>query len=110
MSPERQRLPGAATVPKASREPGANHTPDARTCDAIRDLTGGNGADVVFECAGGSVKQGLSGHATLLERSTRSALAASSSASPGSGHRWRFGLKHRFSRRDRCLSIEGGET
>ena len=40
------------------------------TCDpvaAIRDLTGGNGADVVFECAGGSPKQGLAGHQTLLQ-------------------------------------------
>ena len=41
-----------------------------RTTDAvaaIRDLTGGNGADVVFECAGGSPKQGLSGCQTLLQ-------------------------------------------
>jgi threonine dehydrogenase-like Zn-dependent dehydrogenase len=55
---------------RTSRELGADHALDARTCDAvatIRDLTGGNGADVVFECAGGSAKQGLSGHATLLQ-------------------------------------------
>jgi L-iditol 2-dehydrogenase len=55
---------------RTSRELGADHALDARTCDAvatIRDLTGGNGVDVVFECAGGSAKQGLSGHATLLQ-------------------------------------------
>src|SRR4029077_795073 len=34
---------------------------------AIGDLTGGNGADVVFECAGGSPKQGLAGQQTLLQ-------------------------------------------
>jgi threonine dehydrogenase-like Zn-dependent dehydrogenase len=33
----------------------------------IRDLTGGNGADMVFECAGGSPKQGLAGYQTLLQ-------------------------------------------
>jgi threonine dehydrogenase-like Zn-dependent dehydrogenase len=33
----------------------------------IHDLTGGIGADVVFECAGGSPKQGLAGHQTLLQ-------------------------------------------
>ena len=33
--------------------------------EAILDLTGGTGADVVFECAGGSPKQGLSGSSTL---------------------------------------------
>jgi threonine dehydrogenase-like Zn-dependent dehydrogenase len=33
----------------------------------IRDLTGGNGADVVFECAGGSPKQGLAGSQTLVQ-------------------------------------------
>jgi threonine dehydrogenase-like Zn-dependent dehydrogenase len=55
---------------RISRELGADHALDARTCDAvsaIRDLTGGNGADVVFECAGGSAKQGLAGHQTLLQ-------------------------------------------
>jgi threonine dehydrogenase-like Zn-dependent dehydrogenase len=49
---------------------GADHALDARTTDpvaAIRELTGGNGADVVFECAGGSPKQGLAGHRTLLQ-------------------------------------------
>ncbi len=51
-----------------SRELGADHALNAKTCDVvatIRELTGGNGADVVFECAGGSPKQGLAGHQTL---------------------------------------------
>ncbi|HTI50191.1 MAG TPA: zinc-binding dehydrogenase, partial [Planctomycetaceae bacterium] len=53
---------------QVSRELGADHALNARTCDpvaVIRELTGGNGADVVFECAGGSPKQGLAGHQTL---------------------------------------------
>ncbi len=53
-----------------SRELGADHALNARACDVlavIRDLTDGNGADVVFECAGGSPKQGLAGHQTLLQ-------------------------------------------
>jgi threonine dehydrogenase-like Zn-dependent dehydrogenase len=53
-----------------SRELGADHALNARTTDvvaAIRDLTGGNGADVVFECAGGSPKQGLAGQQTVLQ-------------------------------------------
>jgi threonine dehydrogenase-like Zn-dependent dehydrogenase len=53
-----------------SRELGADHALNARECDpvaVIRDLTGGNGADVVFECAGGSPKQGLAGHRTVLQ-------------------------------------------
>jgi threonine dehydrogenase-like Zn-dependent dehydrogenase len=53
-----------------SRELGADHSLNARSCDvvsAVRDLTGGIGADVVFECAGGSPKQGLAGHHTLLQ-------------------------------------------
>lgn len=53
---------------RISRELGADHALDARTCNVvsvIRDLTGGNGADVVFECAGGSPKQGLAGDETL---------------------------------------------
>jgi len=48
----------------------SGHALNARTCDvipAIRDLTGGNGADVVFECAWRSPKQGLAGHQTLLQ-------------------------------------------
>jgi len=55
---------------RISRELGADHVLNACTSDviaAIRDLTGGNGADVVFECAGGSPKQGLAGHQTLLQ-------------------------------------------
>ena len=47
-----------------SLELGADHAINAARQDpveAIRELTGGNGADIVFECAGGSPKQGLSG-------------------------------------------------
>lgn len=53
-----------------SRELGADHALNGRTADAVaavRDLTGGVGADVVFECAGGSPKQGLAGHQTLVQ-------------------------------------------
>ena len=53
-----------------SRELGADVALNAKTCDVIatiRDLTGGNGADVVFECAGGSPKQGLAGPQTLIQ-------------------------------------------
>ena len=71
------RLSGAGTVItvdvrdeacQVSHNLGADHALNARTTDvvaAIRDLTDGNGADVVFECAGGSPKQGLAGHQTL---------------------------------------------
>lgn len=55
---------------RMSKQLGADYALNARTCDvvaAIRDLTGGNGADVVFECAGGSPKQGLAGSQTLGE-------------------------------------------
>lgn len=55
---------------RISRALGADHVLDGRTCDvvsSIRDLTGGNGADVVFECAGGSPKQGLAGSQSLLQ-------------------------------------------
>ena len=55
---------------RISRELGADHALNARSVDAvaaIRDLTEGNGADVVFECAGGSPKQGLAGHQTLMQ-------------------------------------------
>jgi threonine dehydrogenase-like Zn-dependent dehydrogenase len=55
---------------QVSRELGADHALNGRTVDAvaaIRELTGGNGADVVFECAGGSPKQGLAGQQTLLQ-------------------------------------------
>ena len=55
---------------RVSRELGADHALNARECDVvqtIRDVTGGNGADVVFECAGGSPKQGLAGNQSLLQ-------------------------------------------
>jgi threonine dehydrogenase-like Zn-dependent dehydrogenase len=54
----------------ASLALGADVALDARGQDpvaAIRALTGGNGADVVFECAGGSPKQGLSGTRSLMQ-------------------------------------------
>jgi threonine dehydrogenase-like Zn-dependent dehydrogenase len=53
-----------------SLELGADASINARQDDpvaAIRDLTEGNGADVVFECAGGSPQQGLSGSKTLSQ-------------------------------------------
>jgi threonine dehydrogenase-like Zn-dependent dehydrogenase len=53
-----------------SLELGADHSLHVGQLDpvaAIRDLTDGNGADVVFECAGGSPRQGLSGNKTLLQ-------------------------------------------
>jgi threonine dehydrogenase-like Zn-dependent dehydrogenase len=53
---------------QVSRELGADVVIDARGDDPIaliRELTGGNGADVVFECAGGSPKQGLAGSRSL---------------------------------------------
>lgn len=55
---------------RVSRELGADHALNAREMDplaAIRELTGGVGADVVFECAGGSPKQGLAGTQTLRQ-------------------------------------------
>src|SRR5262249_6943671 len=55
---------------RVSKELGADHALNATTTDvvaAIRDLTGGNGADVVFECAGGSPKQGLAGDRTVRQ-------------------------------------------
>ena len=55
---------------RTSKELGADHTLNARSCDpvsVIRELTGGNGADVVFECAGGSPTQGLAGSETLFQ-------------------------------------------
>ncbi len=55
---------------RVSRDLGADHALNARQTDVvatIRELTGGIGADVVFECAGGSPKQGLAGHQTLLQ-------------------------------------------
>ena len=53
-----------------SRELGADTSINANQDDpvaAIRDLTEDNGADVVFECAGGSPRQGLSGVKTLMQ-------------------------------------------
>jgi len=53
-----------------SRELGADTSINANQDDpvaAIRELTEGNGADVVFECAGGSPRQGLSGVKTLTQ-------------------------------------------
>jgi threonine dehydrogenase-like Zn-dependent dehydrogenase len=55
---------------RVSQELGADYAINARNCDvvaAIRDLTGGNGADIVFESAGGSPKQGLAGTQTLRQ-------------------------------------------
>jgi len=55
---------------RTSRELGADVALDARGDDpvaAIQRLTGGTGADVVFECAGGSPKQGLAGSRTLMQ-------------------------------------------
>ncbi len=55
---------------RISTQLGADHALNASNCDvvsAIRDLTGGNGADVVFECAGGSPKQGLAGTKALRQ-------------------------------------------
>jgi threonine dehydrogenase-like Zn-dependent dehydrogenase len=53
-----------------SKELGADVAINATKTDpvaAIRDLTEGNGADVVFECAGGSPKQGLAGDRGLRQ-------------------------------------------
>jgi threonine dehydrogenase-like Zn-dependent dehydrogenase len=53
-----------------SKSLGADHAINARNCDpveAIRELTNGNGADVVFDCAGGSPKQGLAGTQTVRQ-------------------------------------------
>lgn len=55
---------------RVSKELGADHALNARQVDpvaCIRDLTGGIGADVVFECAGGSPKQGMAGTATVRQ-------------------------------------------
>jgi threonine dehydrogenase-like Zn-dependent dehydrogenase len=53
-----------------ARELGADYVIDASQKDPvaiIKDLTGGNGADVIFECAGGSPKQGLAGTKSLMQ-------------------------------------------
>src|SRR6516165_2138644 len=55
---------------RVSRELGADVALNARSEDpvaAIRELTEGNGADVVFECAGGSPKQGLACTRSLMQ-------------------------------------------
>lgn len=55
---------------RISQELGADYALNARECnpvEVIRELTGGNGADIVFECAGGSPKQGLAGSRTLVQ-------------------------------------------
>jgi threonine dehydrogenase-like Zn-dependent dehydrogenase len=55
---------------RISKELGADVALNATECDpvaAIRELTDGNGADVVFECAGGSPKQGLAGSRSLTQ-------------------------------------------
>lgn len=53
-----------------SRTLGADIALNAKHCDPVQtvlDLTHGTGADVVFECAGGSPQQGLAGTSTLLQ-------------------------------------------
>lgn len=55
---------------RISKQMGADYALDARKCDVvetIRELTEGNGADIVFECAGGSPKQGMAGTKTLMQ-------------------------------------------
>jgi threonine dehydrogenase-like Zn-dependent dehydrogenase len=55
---------------RVSKELGADYALNASECDpvaAIRDLTDGNGVDVVFECAGGSPRQGLAGSRSLTQ-------------------------------------------
>ena len=55
---------------QVSKELGADYALNAKECnpaEVIRELTGGNGADIVFECAGGSPKQGLAGVSSLME-------------------------------------------
>lgn len=53
-----------------SKELGADHAINAsneNAVEVIRELTGGNGADIVFECAGGSPTQGLAGAKTVAQ-------------------------------------------
>ncbi|MBM3784284.1 MAG: zinc-binding dehydrogenase [Acidobacteria bacterium] len=55
---------------KLSKQLGADYAINATREDpvaAIRDLTGGNGADIVFECAGGSPTQGLAGTGSVSQ-------------------------------------------
>ncbi|RVQ66934.1 Zn-dependent alcohol dehydrogenase [Croceicoccus ponticola] len=49
---------------------GADAVVDARATDpvaAVLELTGGCGADIVFECAGGPVSRGLAGNETMIQ-------------------------------------------
>ena len=76
---------------RVSRELGADVALNARDVDpvaAIRELTGGNGADIVFECAAGARSRALRERGHCGRRSNRFAPAASSSAYRGSGLRW----------------------
>ena len=53
-----------------SKQLGADYAINATREDpvaAIRELTGGNGADIVFECAGGSPTQGLAGTGSVSQ-------------------------------------------
>ena len=78
---------------RMSKQLGADHALNAKTCDVVetvRELTGGVGADVVFECAGGSPKQGLAGSATIT-----TALDAVRSAGKIVGVSW-FGAPVEF--------------
>jgi threonine dehydrogenase-like Zn-dependent dehydrogenase len=55
-------------VLEKSKELGAHHTINARDIDpvrAIKELTGGIGADIVFEAAGGNPAKGLAGTRTI---------------------------------------------
>ncbi len=55
---------------RISKELGADFALNSRECDviaAVRDLTEGNGADIAFECAGGSPKQGMAGTETVRQ-------------------------------------------
>ena len=57
-------------VLEISRKVGADITINATRDDpvaVVRELTGGKGADVVFETAGGPPEQGLSGNTTLIQ-------------------------------------------
>ncbi len=71
---------------RMSKELGADVVINAAEQDpvaAIRELTEGNGADVVFECAGGSPKQGLAG-----DRGLRQAIDAVRSGGKIIGVSW----------------------
>lgn len=53
-----------------SRHLGADEALNAKNCDIVRtilDMTDGVGVDVVFECAGGSPKQGMAGTASVQQ-------------------------------------------